>query len=154
MVVAQEIDGYRSARFGMSESGVLEAIEADFSFARDAVIRNTHEMEKTVVLTIFVDNLVDGTGRTEVAYILGFRSRTLIQVNLLWRLAPGTAAHSRQLQWAADAIINRLALRGVPRVDIPPDTLMEDGAELLFRGHDNRGSSVLIGLKRGITKKG
>ena len=92
----------------MSESGILEAIEADFGFARDAVIRNTHEMEKTVVLTIFVDNLVDGTGRTEVAYILGFRSRTLIQVSLIWRLAPGTAAHSRQLQWAADAITNPL----------------------------------------------
>ena len=146
--VAGEITGYRSANFGMSESEAYDAILADFGVARDKVARTTHSLEKTVILTVFVDDLVYGTGRTEIAYILGYRSKVLIQVNLVWRTPADAVDGKRRLLRAANTMIDRFALLGFAQSRIEPNSLLEDGATLLFRGQDKYGRLVLIGLNR------
>ena len=146
--VAGEIAGYRTATFGMSESETYDAIMADFGVARDKVARTIHSLEKTVILTAFVDNLVYGTGRTEIAYILGYRSKALIQVNLVWRTPADAAGGKPRLLRAANAMIDRFALLGIPRSEIEPNSRLDDGATLLFRGRDKHGRLVLIGLNR------
>ena len=146
--VAGEIAGYRTATFGMSESEAYDAIMADFGVARDKVARTTHALEKTVILTAFVDNLVYGTGRTEIAYILGYRSKALIQVNLVWRTPANAVGGKSRLLRAANAMIDRFALLGFPQSQIEPNSPLDDDATLLFRGQDKRGRLVLIGLKR------
>ena len=144
--VAGEITGYRTAAFGMSESETYDAIMADFGIARDKVARTTHSLEKTVILTAFVDNLVHGTGRTEIAYILGYRSKMLIQVNLVWRTPADAVGGKPRLLRAANTMIGRFALLGIPRSEIEPNSRLDDGATLLFRGRDKYGRLVLIGL--------
>ncbi len=145
-VAAGEITGYRSAEFGMAESAIYDAIAADFGLAPDAVKRTTHSLEKTVILTVFVDDLVYGAGRTEIAYILGYRSKALIQVNLVWRMPADAVGHKQRLLQAANTMINRFALLGFPQSQIEPNSPFEDGATLLFRGQDKHGRLVLLGL--------
>src|SRR6516165_2772243 len=76
------IDGFRRARFGMNEQQVRQAIRQEFP---DASIGSTvHPSEKTTVLSITVPDLLPDTGNARISYILGYRSKTLVQVNLLW----------------------------------------------------------------------
>src|SRR5215471_4966714 len=79
---ATTIDGFRRARFGMNEQQVREAIRQEFPGA--AIARTVHPSEKTTVLSITVSDLLPDTGNARIYYILGYRSKTLVQVNLLW----------------------------------------------------------------------
>lgn len=144
---AEEASGYRSAHFGMAEAAVLEAIEADFAIPAESVKRSANGLEKTASLTITVKDLVEHTGRTEIAYIFGYRSKKLIQVNLMWRVTSKFVGATSRLKWAARVMANRIALWGIRRHEVKPNTKTRDGATLLFRGQRKSGMVALISLK-------
>lgn len=144
---AGEANGYRSAHFGMTEAAVLDAMEADFAIPRESVERSANAVEKTISLTITIEDLVARTGRTEITYIFGYLSNKLIQVNLMWRVTSRFAGAKPRLKWAAKVMTNRLALWGIPRYEVEPNTKTKDGATLLFRGMSKSGMVTLISLK-------
>ena len=78
------IDGFRQARFGMSEEQVRQAIRKDFPAAAAKLTSAVHPSEKTTVLSLTVTDLLPHTGSARISYIFGYRSKKLIQVNLLW----------------------------------------------------------------------
>lgn len=133
-----EIDGFRSAKFGMDEAQIRSAIAADFTQTGVQIARTTQPMEKTTVLTVRVDNLLPDIGPAQVSYVLGFRSHKLIQVNVVWPQGKGNAV-------AAAAMTLRDYFRALP---LDPDKVvldgkMSDGSILAFRGADARGRMVL-----------
>ena len=144
---ARHVNGYRSAEFGMDEAAVLEAIEADFVILAEDVERSVNAVQMTTSLTIMVKDLVNYSGRTEVAYLFGYRSKKLIQVNLMWRVTSKFFGATPRLKWVARAMANRIALWGIPRHVVKPNTKTEDGATLLFRGQGESGIMALISLK-------
>ena len=144
---ARDAGGYRSAHLGMDEAAVLKAIEADFAISPDSVERSANAVEKTTSLTVTVSDLVDFTGRTEIAYIFGYRTKKLIQVNLMWRVRSKFVGATRRLKWAARAMANRFALWGLTRTEIGPNTKTKDGATLLFRSQAESGMIASISLK-------
>jgi hypothetical protein len=78
------IEGFRQARFGMSEEQVRQAIRQDFPAAAGQLTRAVHPTEKTTVLSLGVVDLLPDTGRASVFYIFGYRSKKLVQINILW----------------------------------------------------------------------
>lgn len=144
---AEGIVGFRSARFGMTEEEVLAAIEADFGIAAWAASRVVQPVEKTTSLVIKIDGLVADTGVVEIAYLLGYRSKKLMQVNMLWRQPPGALDGSARLARAAAVMMRRFALQRFPRDENVENTVLEDGSILVFRAGDNRGRIAIIRLK-------
>ena len=74
-----DIKGFRSARFGMKERDVYKAISKDFKISKNNIKRETHPIEKTTTLLISVPELLEIGGKAKVFYILGYKSKKLIQ---------------------------------------------------------------------------
>ncbi len=144
---AEGIAGFRSARFGMTEEEVLAAIEADFGIAAWAIDRAVQPVEKTTSLVFRIDGLVADTGVVEIAYMLGYISKRLMQVNMLWRQPPGALDGSARLARAAAVMMRRFALQRFPRDESVENAVLEDGSILVFRAEDNRGRIAVIRLK-------
>ena len=79
-----EITGFRSAKFGMNEKSVYRAIAKDFKIAKSKVTKTIHPSEKTTSLQIVVPDLFSVGGTAVVGYILGHKSKDLINVNVVW----------------------------------------------------------------------
>jgi hypothetical protein len=80
---AYETTGFRSAHFGMTDSEVRAAIKADLGASVD-VKASTNSIERTTLLSATVPSLEPGPGPATVVYIFGYKSKKLIQVNVIW----------------------------------------------------------------------
>jgi len=69
------IEGFRQARFGMSEEQARQAIRKDFPTAAAKLGITIHPSEKTTVLSLTVDDLLPHTGNARISYIFGYRSK-------------------------------------------------------------------------------
>lgn len=89
--ITAEVTGFRTARFGMTDEQVREAIKRDFDVDAKDVRKLRNEVQKTDILAVQVENLVPGSGTSIVFYIFGYASKKLIHVNVVWgRLAQQT----------------------------------------------------------------
>ena len=135
---AASVDGFRSAKFGMDEAAVKKAILADFAIREDKIQREQNPVQRTSALIVTVDNLLPEAGPATVSYIFGFRSSTLIQMNVVW------------LKGKSEALYNAaLTLRDYFfAMQFPPEAAvagrLPDGRELVFRGTDHNGRRVEI----------
>lgn len=88
------IAGFRSAKFGETEDAVRAAISADFGKSGDDVKVVENPVERTKALVVEVSDLVPETGKARVTYVLGYKSKALIQVSVLWGtpIVPDTTA--------------------------------------------------------------
>lgn len=138
--------GFRSAHFGMTEAQVRQAIAADFkSAARDvAWLRN--ETERTNALSLEVDALLPVGGKARVSYILGFRSQTLIQVNIAWELGPGKAPSAEALIGAAGTLRRHFQTKAYKPNSVIVNAQLPDGPIVVFRGGDTEGRLTLLVL--------
>lgn len=80
------IEGFRSAKFGMDERKVRRAIARDFKLSKSKVKLKTQANNKTTALNIEVDNLIPIGGAARIGYVLGYKSKRLMQVNIVWGL--------------------------------------------------------------------
>jgi hypothetical protein len=87
---AYEINGFRSARFGMSVEDVRAAIRTDFALSGEAIQTAQNQIERTTLLVVNVPKLEPGPGAAQVTYIFGYASKKLIQVNVLWATSAAT----------------------------------------------------------------
>ena len=86
MVGSPQVTGFRSARFGMSESETLDAIRRDFQLQHAQIANQTNDEDRTSSLVATVDELIPGSETAQVAYIHGYKQNKLIQVNVVWGL--------------------------------------------------------------------
>ncbi len=137
------VEGFRSAKFGMTIDEVRAAIESDFGLSGDEVVAGENVAERTGLLTIRADDVLADGGPAQVSYVFGFESKTLIQVGILWDvtssdetklLANGEvlSAYFRSAGYVADSIRQGLVL---------------DNGILLFRGEDAEGRATVLLLQ-------
>ncbi len=81
---AYEVKGFRSANFGMTEAEVRAAIQKDFGVKPDDIRQTSNAIERTAALMVSVPSLDPGPGPATAIYILGYQSKKLIQVNVVW----------------------------------------------------------------------
>jgi hypothetical protein len=140
-----QIEGFRSAHFGMSESEVKAAIEGDFKVNGGAIRRTVQQVEQTTALTIATKDVVDGTGGpVEISYILGYKSKKLIQVNLIW--TGSGAANASRLDRLTALLRGYFMQRDLRRDNMVVDAALPDGSVLAFSGSDaeNRQVQLLV----------
>jgi hypothetical protein len=79
-----EVVGFRDARFGMTEQDVRAVVTKTLGVKPADIVGTANPIEGTTVLTIRVPLLDPVPGPAQVAYIFGFASKKLIQVNVIW----------------------------------------------------------------------
>jgi hypothetical protein len=137
------IDGFRRARFGMNEQQVREAIRQEFPDA--PIARTVHPSEKTTVLSITVADLLPDTGNVRIYYILGYRSKTLVQVNLLWISDRSTSANEA-LVGAANSLRDYFMSQNYKPDNTVANRQVAQNTIIVFRTSDQKGRTILLVL--------
>ncbi len=140
------IDGFRSAHFGTSEAAVRAAIAADFHLSGTSVRAGESAVQRTEVLGIHVANLMPGGGIAQIDYIFGYRSHTLMEVNILWSAATDPQTTPARLVATATALQAYFARQGFAPGKTVWNMLLPDGNVLVFRARDADGHAVVLVL--------
>ena len=141
-----EIAGFRSARFGMTENEVLAAIAEDFGVAAADVARETNRLERTQSLVVEVEDLLPDSGTAAVAYILGYQSGALIQVNVIWGAPVDADYESDTLIVTGGALQRFFAEQRYVEGSAFANVMLNDGTLVLFTGSDPDGRQATLTL--------
>jgi hypothetical protein len=143
---AAQVEGFRSARFGMSDSDVKAAIVKDFGLKRDEIQEKPNPAERTTVLSVKVPDLLPGGGTADVSYVLGYESKKLIQVTISWSKAIDEKMTPEQLFSNSSVLRAHFLAEG-----FRPDTIASNapinGGLLIFRGSDAKDHTVMLILQ-------
>lgn len=137
------LDGFRAAKFGMSEDEVRNAIMQDFSMSDSDVKREMNPVQMTTALSVDVKDLLPGTGVARVTYLLGYKSSKLFSVVIVWALALNAADTQEVLVEAAAVLRAHFETESFPR-GVVADSGLPDGTVLVFRGVDGQGRMVAL----------
>lgn len=147
--VTAHVDGFRGAKWGMTEAQVKAAIHSDFNIAEDKLKSSENLAEKTRALTITVPDLLEGAGTAQVSYILGFSSKKLIQVNVLWSTMLDQQATPDKIAAGADQLRMLFLGSGYDPKTVAANVRSPDGTILVFEGQDADKHATLLRLATG-----
>jgi hypothetical protein len=153
------IDGFRQALFGMSEEQVRQVIRKDFPASAGKISNAVHPSEKTTVLSVSVPDLLPNSGNARISYIFGYRSKKLIQVNVVWT-SEGNAASDETLVGTANSLRDYFAAQNYKPDTVIANRQLAENTIVVFRASDLQGRMVLLVLSgvaataRGDDKKG
>jgi len=145
--VSQEwasIDGFRSAKFGVSESEVFKAINKDFRIKKKNVSRVVNSNEKTITLGINAKDLLTGSGSSKVFYILGYKSRKLIHVNIVWGRPVDKKPNAGEIVSTANQLRNYFAQKRYQKNGFALNAKLGEGIILVFQGKDKKGRAARL----------
>jgi hypothetical protein len=135
------VEGFRGAHFGMNEQQVRQIIREEFPAA--AITTAMNPSEKTTVLSVTVTDLLPDIGNARISYILGYRSKKLVQVNLLWT-SDRSASGDEALVGAANTLRDYFTSESYkPEKTIANRQIAEDTI-IVFRTSDLNGRTILL----------
>jgi hypothetical protein len=140
------IDGFRSAHFGMTEAEVRKAIETDFKLTGSAVRPGDNPVERTHLLSVTVPDLVPDSGKAVIDYVLGYKSHSLIEVNVTWSTAADPAIKPTTLLHTGGTLQGYFQSEAFPAGQTAVNALLANGSLLMFRGTDPAGHTVVLVL--------
>lgn len=147
-----EVDGFRSAHFGMTEPEVRKAINADFMVASKAIKTSANDAERTRVLTVSVPDVIADGGRAVVAYVFGYKTHRLIQVGVTWSKATDPKITPKMLAGDSDVLREYFLHLGYEPASIATNQPINKGV-LVFRGADDKGRETALLLLGTIHKE-
>lgn len=140
---AATVEGFRSARFQMTEDQVRKAIESDFKGAK--IEKRTSSVTRTVVLSIKVPDLIPDRGTAQVNYTFGYKSSRLMQVDLIWNKAIDNKLTAEQLIAVQANLRELLQDRGFKKEKtVSNATTDRPDVILFFRAEDDEGRMVAM----------
>jgi hypothetical protein len=140
------VDGFRTAKFGMTDAEVRSAIEKDFKLKGNEVTERPNPAERTTVLMVKVPGLLPGGGTAEVAYVLGYESKKLIQVSVSWSKATDKKMTPEQL-FSNSSVLRAHFLTEGFRPDTIANNMPINNGILVFRGSDANDHTVMLILQ-------
>ncbi|MGQ3048075.1 MAG: hypothetical protein ACT6Q8_19715 [Niveispirillum sp.] len=146
-----QVEGFRNARFGMTEAQVRDAIGKDFKLSGDAIQRVEEPTERTTALIVKVNDLLPESGPAVIAYLLGYKTKKLFRVNVIWGQEIGSPTKPEQIVGTANALRNYLLGQGYRQEGLILNQSLGDDNVLVFQGNDVHGR--LTELILGIAKK-
>ncbi len=138
------VEGFRSARFGMSEKEVCKAIYKDFRVSKKNVERQVHPVEKTVNLGILVKDLLPQSGPARAYYVFGYKSRRLIQINIIWGKPVTKKPNAEQVVNLANQLREHFSGQTFKKEGLLVNQPVGEDSILVFRGKDKNGRMVLL----------
>lgn len=146
-----QVEGFRNARFGMTEAQVRDAIGKDFKLSGEAIQRIEEPTERTTALLVKVNDLLPDSGPAVIAYLLGYKTKKLFRVNVIWGQEIGSPTKPEQIVGTANALRNYLLGQGYRQEGLILNQALSDDNVLVFQGTDEQ--SRLTELILGIIKK-
>jgi hypothetical protein len=140
------IPGFRSANFGANEAEVLAAITQDFGVAEADVKREYNPLEKTHALIIQVTDMIPESGTARIAYILGYKTNGLIQVNVVWGAPVVENPDLQQLATTGNILQRYFIEQRYVADSIFTNRVLADKSVLIFTGSDQDGHQVTLTL--------
>lgn len=149
------LKGFRSAHFGMAEKNVRNAIKKDFNISKEEINKITNKIEKTTSLIISASELLPDGGQSQIVYIFGYKSKKLIQVNIVWGKPVSPKPDIEALLSIANSLRNYFVRLGFPKDKMVANARINDNSILVFRGSDKKGrmASLLLNNSQGISKE-
>jgi hypothetical protein len=147
-----EVTGFRSALFGMSEADVRSAISKDFGVSGAGVRTSQNSAERTQILSIKAADVLPEGGTAEVAYVLGYKTRKLIQVSLSWSKATDDKLTPERLVANGEALRAYFMSAGY-KADTLVSNVATRGGLLMFRGEDANGRTTALMLVGAMNDK-
>lgn len=141
-----QVAGFRSARFGMSKSETLEAIQRDFQIRREDILEQSNDEDRTSSLVATVTNIFPDSEPAQVVYIHGYKQKKLIQVNILWGSPVTEEPDPKALVTTANVLRKYFGQLGFDPGNTVVNTRVDDGAFIVFRTTDERDRMVLLQL--------
>ncbi|MZH13238.1 MAG: hypothetical protein F3742_00505 [Nitrospinae bacterium] len=152
------VNGFRSAHFGMTERDVLRAIKNDFGIGKKQVSRKVHPNEKTVTLGIQVNKLLPESGPAKIFYIMGYKSKRLIHINVIWGKPVTKNPNAEAVVATANQLRNHFAQKKYQKEGFALNAQLGEGVILVFQGKDRKGRAARLLLSNpkaeGNTKAG
>ena len=150
------VEGFRSARFGMTEKKVYKALKKDFGIPKGDVTRTQNSIEKTISLIITKDDIIPDSGQAVIAYIFGYESNKLIQINVIWSIDDTKPASAENLVATGNILRNYFVAQGFPQEGLLTNARLNDGSIVMFRGIDPKGRAAILKLniEKGVVSEG
>lgn len=139
------IGGFRSAQFGMAEADVRKAIVKDLGVKPQDIKADTHPTDKTRVLTVTAKDLLPDAGPGLVMYHLGYKSKQLMQISVVWGRPVQPDPDPQRLVATANLLRNYFAAQKFQ----PEGRILNapvEGGIVVFRGFDQAKRMVLLML--------
>jgi len=140
------IEGFRSAKFGMRMDEVKKSITRDFSIAGGKIDAISHPTEQTQSLGISIVNLLPNSGKSRVVYVFGYKSKRLMQVNILTGQPVDMDIKPQQVVDAGNMLGNHFFKKRYQEDGLVAHARLSDGSVLIFRGKDQKGRMALLRL--------
>lgn len=139
------VDGFRSARFEMTEEQVRQSIASDFKLQPAQITKQLNKVDRTTILSVRVPDLLPESGIAQINYKLGYTSKKLIQVDVIW----GTAIDPKSTPQGLGIVIvnlrNYLQERGYDKEKtVVNQATPQANIALLFRAQDEKGRVVAM----------
>ena len=140
------IDGFRSAKFGMRIDEVKQAILRDFGISDSKIDAISHPTEQTQSLGISINQLLPTSGKSRVVYVFGYKSKRLMQVNILMGHPVDTNITPQQVVDSGNLLGNHFFKKRYQEDGLVAHARLNDGSVLIFRGKDQKGHMALLRL--------
>ena len=141
-----QVEGFRSARWGMTEAQVKAAIQKDFNVPVDKEQAEENPSERTTVVSITVNDLLEGAGKARISYILGYTTKKLIQVNIIWGTTIDPQVKPDRIVAAANQLRTLFINSGYDRETVASNVATTDGSITVFQGQDSDKHMTLLRL--------
>jgi hypothetical protein len=148
------IDGFRSAKFGMRMDEVKQAILRDFGISDSKIDAISHPTEQTQSLGISIDKLLPQSGKSRAVYVFGYKSKRLMQVNILMGHPVDTNITPQQVVNSGNLLGNHFFKKRYQEDGLVAHARLNDGSVLIFRGKDQKGHMALLRLSNPQPKEG
>jgi len=148
------IDGFRSAKFGMRMDEVKQAILKDFGIFDSKIDAISHPTEQTQSLGVSIDQLLPKSGKSRVVYVFGYKSKRLMQVNILMGHPVDTNLTPQQVVDSGNLLGNHFFKKRYQEDGLVAHARLNDGSVLIFRGKDQKGHMALLRLSNPQPKEG
>jgi hypothetical protein len=148
------INGFRSANFGYKEGDVFSAIKKDFKINKKDVSRVINQQEKTVTLGIDTKDLLAGSEPSKIFYILGYKSKRLIHVNVTWGRPIQKKFNPQAVVSTANQLRNYFAQKKYQKNGFALNAQLGEGVILVFQGKDKKGRAARLLLSNPKNKDG
>ena len=152
-----EVTGFRDARFGMSEQEVRAVVVKSLGAKPADITSAANAVEGTNVLTVRVALLDPAPGPAQVAYIFGYSSKKLVQVNVIWGDEKSKNPDANAMITAGTRLERYFAgfswRKDTTRAGIP----VGDNTIVLFSGEDEKKGAVRLivdGVKYQVQREG
>ena len=149
-----QINGFRSAKFGMAQKKVMRAIARDFKISKSKVKQSVHHSEGTASLLIQVPNLLAAGGNAIIGYVFGQSTKKLIQVNVSWGKGVGKTTNNESVLTAANKLRDHFSKKRYQEEMFVLNGKINDTTMLVFRGQDKKSRMITLILKTPAMKKG